>query len=210
MNWSPWANSWSRIRAAGVLSGAPFSWVTRYREAARTSGVASMPPLGELATSAARGVTIPWTLVASAILGVWLMFSRLIFASEPPMADSDHLVGALIVTVAVIAMAEVARPLRFYQCGFRPVADRGTVVSRRGRRDRDDRQHRRWPSADRAQPPARDSQQGALWRLGSLDSLTGGARSRQTSIVRSEVVMAMSFALHIHVADVRAVSSRRD
>ena len=34
------------------------------------------------------------------------------------MADSDHLVGALIVTVAVIAMAEVARPLRFINVAF--------------------------------------------------------------------------------------------
>jgi len=46
------------------------------------------------------------------------MFSRVAFGTEPPMADSDHLVGALIVTIAVIAMAEVARPLRFVNVGF--------------------------------------------------------------------------------------------
>ena len=34
------------------------------------------------------------------------------------MADSDHLVGALIVTVAVMAMAEVGRLLRFINAGF--------------------------------------------------------------------------------------------
>lgn len=70
-------------------------------------------PLDELVNSAARGVTVPWTLAVSCILGGWLMFSRLVFGSEPPMADSDHLVGALVITVAVMAMAEVARPLRF-------------------------------------------------------------------------------------------------
>lgn len=43
----------------------------------------------------ARGVTAPWPLVASALLGAWLMFTRLAFASEPPIADSDHLAGAL-------------------------------------------------------------------------------------------------------------------
>ncbi len=69
--------------------------------------------LGGTITSATRGVTVPWTLVGSAAVGLWLMFSRLAFGTEPPMADSDHLVGALIVTVAVMAMAEVARPLRF-------------------------------------------------------------------------------------------------
>ncbi|MFU0505293.1 SPW repeat domain-containing protein [Pseudaminobacter sp. NGMCC 1.201702] len=71
-----------------------------------------------LVSDAARGVTVPWTLVVSAVLGVWLMFSRLVFGSEPPMADSDHLIGALIVTTAVIAMAEVARPLRFINVAF--------------------------------------------------------------------------------------------
>lgn len=34
------------------------------------------------------------------------------------MANSDHLVGSLIVTVAIIAMAEVARPLRFVNMLF--------------------------------------------------------------------------------------------
>ena len=70
-------------------------------------------PLSAVFASAARGVTVSWTLVASTILGIWLMFSRLIFGTVPPMADSDHLVGALIITVAVIAMAEVGRALRF-------------------------------------------------------------------------------------------------
>ena len=41
------------------------------------------------------------------------MFSRVVFVTEGAMANSDHLVGALLITVAVCAMAEVARPLRF-------------------------------------------------------------------------------------------------
>jgi nucleoside-diphosphate-sugar epimerase len=68
--------------------------------------------------SAVRGVTIPWTLIASAVLGVWLMFSRLIFGTAPPLADNDHLVGAMVVTVAVIAMGEVGRALRFVNVLF--------------------------------------------------------------------------------------------
>lgn len=75
-------------------------------------------PIIDAFRSAYRGVTLPWTLVASIILGLWLMFSRLIFGTEPPMADSDHLVGALIITVAVVAMAEVARSLRFINIGL--------------------------------------------------------------------------------------------
>ncbi len=75
-------------------------------------------PLAEMAREAARGVTVPWPLLLSAVLGIWLMFTRLIFGTEGPMANSDHLIGALTVTVAVIAMAEVARPLRFINMLF--------------------------------------------------------------------------------------------
>jgi hypothetical protein len=41
------------------------------------------------------------------------MFSRTIFGTIGAIANSDHLVGALIITIAVCAMAEVARPLPF-------------------------------------------------------------------------------------------------
>jgi nucleoside-diphosphate-sugar epimerase/uncharacterized membrane protein len=83
-----------------------------------------------------RGITLPWPLVASALLGIWLMFTRLAFGSEPPMADSDHLVGSLVVTISIIAMAEVARPLRFLNtlCGLWLIAapwllDGGSMVA---------------------------------------------------------------------------------
>ncbi|WEX11006.1 NAD-dependent epimerase/dehydratase family protein [Chelativorans sp. AA-79] len=75
-------------------------------------------PLRRQAEASVLGVTVPWTLVASSVLGAWLMFSRLVFGTEGAMADSDHLVGAMIITVAVIAMAEVARPLRFLNVFF--------------------------------------------------------------------------------------------
>ncbi len=108
--------------AQSVRRGEPF-WRTFFRGGAQPDGGRDDhpdfgAPLFDAARSAARGVTIPWTLVASAGLGVWLMFSRLVFGTEPPLANSDHLVGALIVTVAVIAMAEVARPLRFLNVVF--------------------------------------------------------------------------------------------
>lgn len=75
-------------------------------------------PLREQVKTATRGVTVPWTLLASCGLGLWLMFSRAVFGAVGPMADSDHLMGALVVTTAVIAMAEVARPLRFLNVLF--------------------------------------------------------------------------------------------
>lgn len=75
-------------------------------------------PLPAAFYSAVRGITVPWTLLVSCLLGVWLMFSPLTFGTTGAMADSDHLVGALIITVAIIAMAEVARPLRWLNIGF--------------------------------------------------------------------------------------------
>ncbi|MBU1395404.1 MAG: NAD-dependent epimerase/dehydratase family protein [Gammaproteobacteria bacterium] len=59
------------------------------------------------------GVNVPWTLALSTILGIWLMCSRLVFGTEGAQADSDHLLGALIVTVSITAMGEAARPVRF-------------------------------------------------------------------------------------------------
>lgn len=75
-------------------------------------------PVARTFLNAARGVTVPWTLVCSAILGILLMFSRVILDTAPPLADSDHFVGAMILTIAVIATAEVARPIRFLNCFF--------------------------------------------------------------------------------------------
>jgi hypothetical protein len=59
------------------------------------------------------GATIPWTLAVSALLGAWLMASPDVFATVGLAADSDHLLGALVVVVAITAMAEVARAARF-------------------------------------------------------------------------------------------------
>jgi hypothetical protein len=59
------------------------------------------------------GVTLPWSLAVSAAIGVWLMCTRLVFGTVGAQAASDHLLGSLIVTVSIAALAEVARPFRF-------------------------------------------------------------------------------------------------
>jgi hypothetical protein len=62
---------------------------------------------------AGGGVSVPWTLAVSIMLGIALMSTRLLFDTVPPMAHADHLIGALVITVSVAALAECARPLRF-------------------------------------------------------------------------------------------------
>ena len=58
------------------------------------------------------GVNLPWNLAVSILLGIWLMFTRVTLAAEGAMANANHLIGALVVTVSVIACAEIARSAR--------------------------------------------------------------------------------------------------
>lgn len=107
---------------AAIRQKKPF-WTVMFRgdemkEASKSAGSGLELPAGKAFMAAARGVTLPWTLLASVALGIWMMFTRLLFDTEGVMANSDHLVGSLVVTVAIIAMAEVARPLRFVNMLF--------------------------------------------------------------------------------------------
>jgi len=59
------------------------------------------------------GVNLPWSLVFSTAIGVWLMCTRLIFGTQGAQANSDHLIGSLVITISITALAESARPARF-------------------------------------------------------------------------------------------------
>jgi hypothetical protein len=75
-------------------------------------------PLGAILPPAVWGVTLPWTLVASIAVGLWLMFAPAALGSEGQAAASDTVVGALIVTTAAISTAEVIRSVRFVNILF--------------------------------------------------------------------------------------------
>ncbi len=60
-----------------------------------------------------RGITLPWTLAATTALGTLLMLERLVLPVPWDLANTHHVIGALVITVSVIATAEVARALRF-------------------------------------------------------------------------------------------------
>jgi hypothetical protein len=59
------------------------------------------------------GVTAPWNLLLSAALGLWLLCAPAALGTQGAVADSDHVGGAVALTVAVIAMAEVVRAVRY-------------------------------------------------------------------------------------------------
>jgi nucleoside-diphosphate-sugar epimerase/uncharacterized membrane protein len=73
---------------------------------------ASPPATSTWAEWLAIGISAPWTLCLSAAIGICLMFTRLLVATEPPLAHSDHLIGALVVSISVASFAESARSLR--------------------------------------------------------------------------------------------------
>lgn len=59
------------------------------------------------------GVSINWGLAACMFAGLWLMFTRLTLGTSGALANADHLIGALAITVAVTATAELSRAARF-------------------------------------------------------------------------------------------------
>ncbi len=59
------------------------------------------------------GVAVPWNLLACVAIGIWLMCTRLTVGADDAIANADHLIGSLVVTISIMAFAEVGRPLRF-------------------------------------------------------------------------------------------------
>jgi len=75
-------------------------------------------PVKEHFPAMSWGVTMPWTLLLSAAFGLWLMLSPVVLGTMGRAAVSNNIFGALIVTVAVIAMAEIIRAGRFINVLF--------------------------------------------------------------------------------------------
>ncbi|WP_375207058.1 NAD-dependent epimerase/dehydratase family protein [Hyphococcus sp.] len=76
------------------------------------------PPGALVKDMVGGGLTTPWNLLACIAIGIWLMLTRLTLGAEGGMANADHLIGSLVVTTSVIALAETARPLRLLNIGF--------------------------------------------------------------------------------------------
>ena len=102
---------------ASHRAGKPF-WRTFWTGGAMDGGSedharALLAPKSQMFAQSARGVTFPLALLASCAIGVGLTFTRLSFGSSGTMANSDHMMGLLVVTFSIIAFAEVARSVRF-------------------------------------------------------------------------------------------------
>jgi len=62
------------------------------------------------------GISLPWNLALCAVIGAWLMLSRLVLGTDDATANLHHLIGAMVLTTTAIATGEVARSVRFLSC----------------------------------------------------------------------------------------------
>lgn len=74
--------------------------------------------LGRAAGASAWGMSAPPSSLASTAVGLWLMAAPAVLGTTGAAADSDHMIGALVVCVAVVAMAEVVRATRVVNIAF--------------------------------------------------------------------------------------------
>lgn len=65
-----------------------------------------------------RGVLPSIPLVLSVLIGAWLLVVATLQGIEDPVAHIEDCIGPLIIAVSVIAMAEVARPIRYINLLF--------------------------------------------------------------------------------------------
>jgi uncharacterized membrane protein len=64
------------------------------------------------------GITFPWNLVLSIILGIWLMASPSFLNLQGGVAISDYIEGPMIVAFSTIAFAELFRAIRYLNILF--------------------------------------------------------------------------------------------
>jgi hypothetical protein len=101
-----WTTFWKGEAAGG--SSAPLA------SSLANAGADGRASRGGSWIAAALGLsTVTPTLVLSALLGVWLMFSPVALGSTGAAAVNDQLLGPLVITVSVIALAEVGRSARW-------------------------------------------------------------------------------------------------
>ncbi|HZT41982.1 MAG TPA: vitamin K epoxide reductase family protein [Chthonomonadaceae bacterium] len=60
-----------------------------------------------------QGMTVPWNLAVNVALGIWLMAASAVLGAQGPGANSSFVTGALVIAINMLALAEVARPIRF-------------------------------------------------------------------------------------------------
>ena len=105
-----------------VKKGKPF-WNTFWKGSLGEGEADNRSPaldeaFGKVRSAMAWGVSIPYNLVLSTLIGIWLMFSPSYLQITVSTSTIDHILGALITAVSVISMAEVIRSFRLINIFF--------------------------------------------------------------------------------------------
>jgi hypothetical protein len=113
----------AQFLAGARREGKPFwrtFWIGGTLDQYRTIGALETPARTQGGRQSAMGRVVaamdlnnvPWNLALSAALGLWVMAAPAVLGIAGSAANSSYLAGALVITWAVIAFGEVARPAR--------------------------------------------------------------------------------------------------
>ena len=108
--------SWLRVLFVGDTDESARAAATPSNEAGESRPVRDefdRSPLAVVRDVIGGGVSLPWNLALSGLIGAWLLFTRLTFGSTGAMANADHVIGFLVLTTLSVAAAEPARSLRY-------------------------------------------------------------------------------------------------
>jgi len=75
-------------------------------------------PLPMILRSMKQGVSLPWNLLLTSLLGIGFMIAPWILGYEGTLADLDHIFGPLIVVASVVAWSDVVKYVRFGNVAF--------------------------------------------------------------------------------------------
>ncbi len=75
-------------------------------------------PIGTLLKASLSGMTFPWNLVFSALLGIAIMATPSLFGLQGVLYNVDPILGAFTTVISVISFAEISRNLRWVNCLF--------------------------------------------------------------------------------------------
>ncbi len=60
------------------------------------------------------GVTLPWNLCFSFLLGIWLMASSSVLGIDQGLATVNYILGPLVAAISIIALSEALRSVRYF------------------------------------------------------------------------------------------------
>jgi uncharacterized membrane protein len=99
-------------RGGEPILGALFRGSARREDEAAAPGPRAADDTGRAARPI-EGFSVPWSLAACLAIGIWLLVSPAVLGTRGVASAADCVSGALVSAFALLACAEVARPVRF-------------------------------------------------------------------------------------------------